>query len=255
MGSYRLKVDRHEAIRAAIQERSSVSLADLINLLGVSEATVRRDLDELERSGVLQRTHGGAVAADQLPYPLRETINVRHKQAIATAAREFVHVGSTIFLGGGSTTLQVAPLIRSLDVTVITNSLPIAMHLAEGRARVVVIGGALRTPELSMVGPRAAAAIGAYRAETALLGVPAIDGDYGFTADGDAEAATDAAFVAMSKRTIVLADHTKLGRVSSTPVVPLSAIDTIVTDSDASDSALASLRQHGADVIVAEVGR
>lgn len=96
MGSYRLKVDRHEAIRAAIQERSSVSLADLINLLGVSEATVRRDLDELERSGVLQRTHGGAVAADQLPYPLRETINVRHKQAIATAAREFVHVGSTI---------------------------------------------------------------------------------------------------------------------------------------------------------------
>ena len=86
----------------------------------------------------------------------------------------------------------------------------------------IVIGGSLRYAELSMIGPRAVVAIQTYRAELAFLGVPALDSHHGFTADGDAEAATDGAFISMARRTVVLADHTKLGRVSTTHVVPIN---------------------------------
>jgi DeoR/GlpR family transcriptional regulator of sugar metabolism len=228
----------------------------LTGSLGVSEATVRRDLDALQRSGVAQRTHGGAVptAVHELPYPTRGALQVLEKKAIARAAAQVVHAGDTVFVGGGSTTLRLAELLVDADITVVTNSLPVATELSHGRGvRVVVVGGALRSPEMSMIGPRAVEAIRSYRARIAFLGVPALDSHHGFTADGDLEAATDAAFISNAQRTVLLADHTKLGRVSTTHVVPLTAIDTIVTDTGAATRTIDDLRSAGTQVVVAEV--
>ena len=251
-----LRVSRFAQIQQMLHADHAVTIGELTERLGVSEATVRRDLDALQRAGVVQRTHGGAVAASmrELPYPSRGEREVDEKRAIARAAVQEVREGQTLFVGGGSTTLHLAAQLIDLDVTVVTNSLPVASELASGRAcQVIVIGGALRVPEQSMIGPRAVEAIRTYRAATAFLGVPALDSEHGFTADGDAEAATDLAFMEMAQRTVVLADHTKLGRVATTHVVPLSAIDVVVTDGAAGGDQLDALRRGGTSVLIAEV--
>lgn len=251
-----LRVSRFAQIQQMLEDSDAVTIGELMQRLGVSEATVRRDLDALQRAGVVQRTHGGAVPTQvrELPYPRRSSQMVDEKRAIARAAVSEVRAGQTLFLGGGSTTLHLASQLVDLDVTVVTNSLPVAAELARGRAaQVIVVGGSLRVPEQSMIGPRAVEAITTYRASTAFLGVPALDSEHGFTADGDAEAATDLAFMRMSRRTVVLADHTKLGRVATTHVVPLSAIDAVVTDVGAPGDQLEALRRAGTSVLVAEM--
>lgn len=252
------RVHRLAQIEQMLAAGDPVTVGELTHRLGVSEATVRRDLDVLQDSGVVQRTYGGAVPSRagerELPFPERSSVQVAEKRAIARAAAAMVGAGDTVFIGGGSTTLRLAEQLRDTELTVVTNSLPVARELSRSATiQVIVIGGTLRTPELTMVGPRAVEGIRAYRAGTAFLGVPALDSQDGFTADGDAEAATDAAFIAMAQRTVVLADHTKLGRVSSTHVVPMASIDTVVTDSQAPGHVLDALRASGTHVVVAEV--
>jgi DeoR family transcriptional regulator of aga operon len=251
-----LRVSRLTQIQQMLADDDAVTVGQLTDRLGVSEATVRRDLDALQRSGFVQRTHGGAVATQirELPYAARGSRRIAEKRAIARAAVALVEPEATLFLGGGSTTLHLAEQLVDVDVTVVTNSLPVATELSRGRrGQVIVIGGTLRSPEQSMVGPRAVEAIGSYRASIAFLGVPAIDSEHGFTADGDVEAATDLAFIENAQRCIVLADHTKLGKVSTTHVVPLSAINTVVTDTAAATQVIAELRKAGTKVIVSEV--
>jgi len=251
-----LRVSRLTQIQQMLEADDAVTVGQLTDRLGVSEATVRRDLDALQRSGYVQRTHGGAVATQvhELPYPARGSRRVSEKRAIARAAAVLVQPEATLFLGGGSTTLHLAEQLVDVDVTVVTNSLPVATELSRGRrGQVIVIGGTLRSPEQSMVGPRAVEAIASYRATIAFLGVPALDSEHGFTADGDVEAATDLAFIENAQRAVVLADHTKLGRVSTTHVVPLRAIDTVVTDTGAAPQVIADLQTAGTNVIVADV--
>lgn len=251
-----LRVSRLTQIQQMLDDDDAVTIGQLIDRLGVSEATVRRDLDALQRSGVVQRTHGGAVATQvhELPYPARGSRRISEKRAIARAAASIVEPEMTLFLGGGSTTLHLAEQLVDADVTVVTNSLPVATELSRGRrGQVIVIGGTLRSPEQSMVGPRAVEAIGSYRAAIAFLGVPALDSQHGFTADGDVEAATDLAFIEHAQRCVLLADHTKLGRVSTTHVVPLSSIDTVITDTGAPTHVIGQLQAAGTIVIVAEL--
>ena len=251
-----VRVSRLAQIQQMLQGADAVTIGELTDQLGVSEATVRRDLDALQRSGLVQRTHGGAVSTrvHELPYPARNTLQVLEKKAIARAASTMVTPGDTLFIGGGSTTLRLAELLVDVDVTVVTNSIPVATELSRGRSgQVIVVGGSVRIPELSLVGPRAVEGIRYYRATTAFLGVPAIDSEHGFTADGDVEAATDSAFIDMAQRTVVLADHTKLGRVSTRQVVPLEALHTVVTDPGATPSIIDELRATGTHVVVAEL--
>jgi DeoR/GlpR family transcriptional regulator of sugar metabolism len=251
-----LRVNRLAAYEDVIAEGKPITVAALTSRLGVSEATVRRDLAALEESGLVQRTHGGALPIDrgELPLPQRNMLQVAEKAAIGRVARTLVEEHDTIFLGGGSTTLQLAALLHDIELTVVTNSVPVMMQLAaEPKVHVIGIGGTLRRPELTMVGPRAVDAMRAYRARTAFLGVPALDAQHGFTADGDAEAATDAEFLSLCQQAVVLADHTKIGRVATTHVAPVSQIDMVITDSGASPEALKALRHTGAQVLVAEV--
>ena len=251
-----LRVSRLTQIQQLLEAHEAVTVGQLVQHLGVSEATVRRDLDALQSSGLVRRTHGGAIWAPlhELPYPARGSRRVAEKRAIARAAALLVAPGDTLFLGGGSTTLHLAGLLVDADVTVVTNSLPVATELSRGRrGQVIVIGGTLRTPEQSMVGPRAVESIRSYRAGIAFLGVPALDAEQGFTADGDVEAATDLAFIDNAKRCVVVADHSKLGRVATTHVVPLAAIDTVVTDTGAPTDVIDELRSAGSNVVVAEV--
>jgi DeoR family transcriptional regulator of aga operon len=251
-----LRASRLAQIQQMLQGADAVTIGQLTDQLGVSEATIRRDLDALQRSGLVQRTHGGAIAtqASELPYPARNTRQVLEKKAIARVAATMVSAGDTVFIGGGSTTLRLAEALVDVAITVVTNSIPVATELSRGRhGQVIVVGGSVRTPELSLVGPRAVDGIRSYRATIAFLGVPALDSEHGFTADGDVEAATDSAFIDMAQHTVVLADHTKLGRVSTRRVVPLEALHTVITDPGATPSVIDELRAAGTQVIVAEL--
>lgn len=255
-----MRADRLQKIQDLVDFNGSISVVELTQQLFVSEATVRRDFDDLELAGLLVRTHGGATSLGgrrrELPLNVRDTARVAEKRAIAKEAAKLISPGDTIFIGGGSTTLWLAENLHDLQVTVVTNSLPVATELHRSKnVHVVVIGGSLRPLEMTTIGPRAVETIRAYRASIAFLGAPAIDATHGFTVDGDAEAASDMAYIAGAQRTVLLADHTKLGQTCTTHVVNLDAIDTVVTDDGADPLKVASLRKAGTKVLVTGVNK
>ena len=195
-----LRVSRLTQIQQMLEDDDAVTVGQLTDRLGVSEATVRRDLDALQRSGSSNAPTVVPWRPRSASCPTRRAARDRSSRSVRSREPRLPSStpGETLFLGGGSTTLHLAEQLVDADVTVVTNSLPVATELSRGRrGQVIVIGGTLRSPEQSMVGPRAVEAIGSYRAAIAFLGVPALDSEHGFTADGDVEAATDLAFIEM----------------------------------------------------------
>lgn len=253
-----MRAGRLQKIQSLVDTNGSMSVLQLTLELAVSEATIRRDFDDLEGAGVLVRTHGGATSLGgkrrELPLNVRDSSMVTEKRAIAREAAKLISPGDTIFIGGGSTTHWLAENLHDLQVTVVTNSLPVAIELYRSKnVHVVVIGGSLRPFEMTTMGPRAVETIKAYRASIAFLGAPAIDAAHGFTVDGDAEAASDLAYIACAQKTILLADHTKLGQTCTTHVVDLEKIDTVVTDEGASPALVDALREAGTRVLISRV--
>ena len=149
---------RQDHLRELIRGKGVMRLDEMRHLLEVSPATVRRDLDALERKGVVRRVHGGAVSVEsRLEEPLfddKTTIAAREKHGIAEAALEFVNRGDTIYLDGGSTVLELARLLReNADITVVTNSLRAALELAGAGPKLIMTGGELRRLSQTLVGP------------------------------------------------------------------------------------------------------
>ena len=196
-----MKSIRQTQIRNIVNKNSQISVTELNNLLNVSEATIRRDLEELSQRGWVRRTHGGAIrvelAEKEPPILMRQQEQSAEKQRIGQMAASIVKEGQTIFLGSGSTVEAMVPHIRHIpDLTVITNSLPVINQLAgQEIVELIVIGGMLRQCELSMVGHVAEMAIREFRADMAFLGMRAIDSGHGFTSDFMPEAMTDRAIM------------------------------------------------------------
>ena len=230
-----MKSIRHLQIRDLVNENGQITVAELNDLLKVSEATIRRDLEELDQLGWIRRTHGGAIRVERAekepPILQRQDEQSDEKRRIGQAAAQLVQPHQTIFLGSGSTVSMVVPYIQDLPLTVITNSLPVINQLA-GRDSIelIVIGGQFRQSELSMVGHVAEQAIREFRADLVLMGMRAIDAGHGFTSDYVAEAMTDRAILQMAPRCAVMADHSKFGRVSTVFLAPVTAVHTIITD-------------------------
>jgi DeoR/GlpR family transcriptional regulator of sugar metabolism len=235
MSDQPLKVERQNWIRRLVLEKRRVTVLELSTLMAVSEATVRRDLDELDGQG-LRRIHGGAIAIEiflsEPPVLQRVVDQTENKRRIARAAVRRVQDGDTIFISSGSTTLEIArQLPEGKRLTVISNSLPVVNELA-GRSSVelVVVGGMFRPGELSMVGHPAEMALRDFRADLAFMGMRAIHPRQGFTNDYLPEIQTDRSILSMASRVIIVADHTKFGRVCSVFVAPVTAAHSIITD-------------------------
>jgi DeoR family transcriptional regulator of aga operon len=250
-----LKIERHSFIRKLVEERGRVTVPELSAHFDVSEATIRRDLEELDGKGWVRRTHGGAVRAERAskepPIMQRISDQQSEKQRIGDATAKIIQEGQTIFLGSGTTVLEVAKhLPESIQLTVITNSLPVVNHLANyPNIELVVIGGMLRHSELSMVGHIAEQAVKEFRAHKVILGMHAIDAHHGFTNDFLPETMTDRAILDIAPQVIVVADHTKFGRVSSVLVSAVSAADSVVTDNKTPKECVAELIEMGIEVI------
>ena len=253
-----LSTNRHQQILDFVRDNRQATVAQLSQLVDVSETTIRRDLDKLQSMGQVRRVHGGAIAlkrADPEPPALqRMDENAEVKQSIGVAAAALVEEGETIFLGSGTTTLAVAGCLpQGGSYTVVTNSLTILNALA-GRPNVtlIVLGGLFRYSELSMIGHITERAMEELRADKVIMGIRAINSSDGLTNDSLSEAMTDRAIVSLGRQVIVVADHTKLGRVSTVLVAPIAAVDVIVTDSMAPADQVEAIRTAGVEVIIAD---
>lgn len=252
------KEGRLRRILEAVKQNGQVTVVELSQRFGVSNVTIRRDLDELADRGLLLRAHGGAISvALALPEPpvvQRMLQEQRWKERIGRAAAALVADGESVFIGSGSTTAYVARhLVDRKNLTVVTNALNIATELAAAEGvTVVVTGGMMRTSELSLVGHIAEQSLREVRVDKVIMGMRAICLEAGMTNDYLPEVMTDRAIIDMAPELILVADHTKMGKVASAYVASVNQISTLVTDPETDPNTLARLQEMGIRVIVAE---
>ena len=208
--------DRQLQIQQLLERQQRLSVADICARFEISEATARRDLETLANQGRLQRVHGGAIVLTQAP-PEQPILQRQDEQAdekirIGQAAAALVLPGETIFLGSGSTVLEVARALRGRsNLTVLTNSLPVVNALAGAEGiTLICLGGMLRESEFSFIGHITEQALGEVRADKVFMGTRAISLEHGLTHEYLPETMTDRAILKAGTEIIVLADHTKL---------------------------------------------
>jgi DeoR/GlpR family transcriptional regulator of sugar metabolism len=260
-----LAEQRRTLILDEVRRRGGVRVNELTRKLGVSDMTVRRDLDALARQGVLEKVHGGAVpvveASTHEPgFEAKSGLELTAKEDIARAAAELVAPGTAIALSGGTTTYALAHhLLDVPDLTVVTNSVRVAdvfhssqraLGRRQGAATVVLTGG-VRTPSDSLVGPVADQAIAALHFDMLFLGVHGISAEAGLSTPNLAEAETNRRLVQSARRVVVIADHTKWGTVGLSSFATLEQVDTLVTDSGLPGEARAEIAEHLDRLVVA----
>ncbi|MEG3634889.1 DeoR/GlpR family DNA-binding transcription regulator [Micromonospora palythoicola] len=250
---------RHAAILDRVRVTGGVRVGELAAEFGVSEMTVRRDLELLHERGLLAKVHGGATVAGATDEPGFQAKSVRQqaeKTAIAARAAQLVRPGAAIALSAGTTTAELARhLVDVPALTVVTNSLPVADILHErGRAdQTVVLTGGVRTPSDALVGPLAVGAVRTLHLDLLFLGVHGITERTGFTTPNLTEAETNRALVAAADRLVVLADHTKWQTVGISAIADLGTADVLVTDDRLTPQARRLLSDRVGELIVVPV--
>lgn len=260
-----LAEQRRAVILDEVRRRGGVRVNELTKRLGVSDMTVRRDLDALARQGAVEKVHGGAVppaeASSHEPgFEAKSGLERGAKDSIARAAADLVVPGTAIALSGGTTTFALAHhLVEVADLTVVTNSVRVAdvFHGASGGgatrpgAATVVLTGGVRTPSDSLVGPVADRAIDSLHFDLLFLGVHGISAQAGLSTPNLAEAETNRRLVRAARRVVVVADHTKWGTVGLSSFAPLSEVDTLVTDEGLSQEARAEMAEQLNQLVIA----
>lgn len=253
-----LAQQRRRQILSELRRSGAVKVADLTGLLGVSDMTIRRDLEHLSNEGLVEKVHGGAVVARQATFEpgfeAKSRLAEPAKLAIATAAAELIRPAGAIALSAGTTTWSMAGLVAKMpSLTVVTNSPVIADAIAaENEQMTVILTGGVRTPSAALVGPIADHSIAGLHVDQLFLGVHGMDRHAGFTTPNLAEAKTNQALIAAAREVVVVADSSKWGVVGFADIAPLSAADTVVTDSGLPVRALDQLRERVANVLVVD---
>lgn len=241
------------AVLERLSDNGSVGVGDLARDLGVSAATVRRDLQLLEEQRLLSRTHGGAIAHGvlyELPLRYRSARHGEQKLRIAAAAAARVADGTAVGLTGGTTTTEVARALSDhRRLTVVTNSLSISSELAvRPNLKLVVTGGVARAESYELVGPIAEASLAGLNLDLVIVGVDGIAVDAGLTTHHEVEAHTNRALIDRAGRVLVVADSSKIGQVAFARICELGRVDELVTDADAATADLARLADAGVKV-------
>lgn len=250
------RADRVAAILERLSSDRSLGVVELAEAFGVSQATLRRDLQMLNEQGLVTRTHGGVLAQEvayEVPVRYRDSHHREQKQRIASEAVRRIPDGPfAVGLTGGTTTSEVARLLvdRS-ELTVITNALNIAFELAVSpRVKLVVTGGVSRPQSYELVGQWAEHTIRGLNVGIAVVGTDGISSDGGLTTHDEVEAQTNAALISRAKRTVVVADGSKVGRVLLARIAGLDEVDELITDDSADAPALDAVRAAGVKVTV-----
>ncbi|WP_273653934.1 DeoR/GlpR family DNA-binding transcription regulator [Cellulomonas fimi] len=247
--------ERHQQILARARAEGRVDVTALADELDVTPETIRRDLTALERHGLVRRVHGGAIPVERLGFEPgiadREGLLAGEKERIAKAALDELPDGGAVIFDAGTTTVRLAELLPTdRELTVVTHALPVATVLATRPGITLhLVGGTVRGRTLAAVGTWAVQALADIHADVAFVGTNGLSVEHGLTTPDLAEAAVKRALVTNARRTVVLADHTKLGRVDFAHVVPLSAVDTLVTDTGAEPELVDEIEAAGTRVV------
>lgn len=250
-----------------VTAQGRVSIAEVSEALGVSAATVRRDLNQLAEQQLVLRTHGGASVlshGDQLPLRYRLPRQANAKTAIAERAAQLVRPGMTVALNGGTTTGEVARALARSErllsadgdpsVTLLTNALNIAYELTlRQQFRMIVTGGQVRPKTYELVGTVVEGVVAEFTTDLAILGVDGVSAGTGATTHTQEEALVGRWLAERAKRVVIVADHSKLGADNFARLFPIQQVNMLITDSGADPEQLDAFAEAGVEVVVADV--
>jgi DeoR/GlpR family transcriptional regulator of sugar metabolism len=251
---------RQAKILERVREDGAVRVADLVRELGVSDMTVRRDLEVLEGRGLLEKVHGGATAVEgsalfEPGFTVKSSLQQAEKDAIADAAAALVEPGMAIGVSAGTTTHALARRLADIPgLTVVTNSIRVAdvFYQRERADQTIILTGGVRTPSEALVGPFAVAALRTVHVDLVFVGVHGMDPHSGFTCPNLLEADTDRALIEAGRRLIVVADHTKWGVIGISSIARLDQADVLVTDAGLEPAARRALAAEVRKLVVVD---
>lgn len=242
-----LVAERHEKITALVNEKGSIRVSELSQIFKVTEETIRRDLEKLENDGKLQRSHGGAVSIKdhdvEAPYFEREVRNVKEKMAVADEAVKYVEANDRIILDASTTAWYMAKRLPDIPLTVLTNSMKVAMELVNReKVSVIAVGGSLLQKSLSFVGPQTNNALESYHVNKAFISCQGIHIERGISDSNEMQALVKKKMIEISDEIYLLADYTKFGVQAFSRVATMDAIDFVITDSKTTQEQIEEFR-------------
>ena len=249
--------ERQQEIVRRAREAGRVDVASLAAELDVTSETVRRDLTALERAGLVRRVHGGAIAIERLGFEpavaTREAVLTAEKARIAKAALAELPGDGAIIIDAGTTTRQLAEMLPSDgELMVVVNSPQLAVLLARRpNVTVMMLGGRVRGRTLAVVDDWATSALAGIHADVAFMATNGITVERGLTTPDLAEAAVKRAMIAAARRTVLLADHTKIGYDYFAGFGEVDQIDTFITDTGADAELVDEIAEAGPRVVLA----
>ncbi len=252
--SQTVRTRRHDQITALLRRHGSLRVTALSQMLRVSPMTIRRDLEDLEATGILERVHGGAIQSGRADFVSRTVERKSEKMRIARAVAATVAEGETLLLDIGTTVYYVAQALRSRrDLVVVTNSINAALELADTPNRVILVGGVLHVrAERSLTGPLAAQIVRQFRVDKLILGCGGIHVERGYAYYDLEETELRRVMTEVAKVVIVAADHSKFGKDLLVSLGPLEIASTIVTDRSPGAEMETFLRSRGVELLVAD---
>jgi DeoR/GlpR family transcriptional regulator of sugar metabolism len=246
--------ERQKQILELLSRKGNLSVLEIAEQFSISEATARRDLNTLADEGKIQRFFGGALltlrAKPEEPILRRTHDQEEEKERIGRAAADQVQDGETIFLGSGTTVVQVAKNLKGKKLTVITNSLPVINLMSDYEGiNLITLGGEFRASERSFIGHITEQSLQELRADKVIIGIHAISLEQGLTNDFMQETLTDRAILRLGMKVIIAADHTKFERISTVFVAPVEKVNMIITDRELDDEYVQLLELKGVKVL------
>lgn len=253
-------VQRRNKIKELLFQERSVKVADLVKIFNVSEETIRRDLNQLEREGLIRKNYGGAILVEELyqavsvipPVEQRTFEHNEEKDLIGKKAAELVQDDQIVIIDSGSTTLSLAKYLRdAANITVVTNGLNVAEECSQNEdATVIVIGGKVIRKSASLVGPQAESELQKYNAHICFLGTSGITMRKGFTSSDLYEAEVKRAMIAAGQKVVILADHSKFQRQALISYSGFQDVDILITSDLVEPGILREIESTGVKVIV-----
>ncbi|GAB3998526.1 DeoR/GlpR family DNA-binding transcription regulator [Spirosoma daeguense] len=245
--------NRKRLIVQTVEERGSIDVRELANLLQASEMTVRRDLVQLASMGLIYRTRGGAMkvslAADSHKFANKTAVNAERKDHICQLAAQEIQEGDIIFMDCGSTVFRLCQFIRNKRITVVTNSLPVMAELISSDVSINLVGGEVDKERQAIHGLIAEEHMARYRANRAFIGIDGISLENGLSANSEKEASTAITMARQSDKVYLLCDSSKLETTKYLHFAPLTMFDVLITDQEAKPDVVTSYRQAGVTLI------
>lgn len=250
-----LAIERRQKIMAMLNENKSVLVPELAKLFNVTEETIRRDLEKLEKEGLLKRTYGGAVLVENynvdIPFEFRNATNIEGKKQIALTLIKYIEDGDTLVMDSSTSALQVAKLLKTKKkITVITNSEQIINELKVFEdIKVISTGGTLRNRSLSLVGPIAENTLKSLNANKAIISCKGFDIEKGFTESNELEAQVKKMMIEIADQVYMIADHTKMNKTALVNIATLDDVDFIFTDKILPPSQENAIREKNVEIV------